>query len=383
MKNIINRFLVILLLGSTSIHAAKEKRVVNVAVADIRKIPKEIPTEKTYPLLSKNLPNQWTQALYNERLLVEETEEVVEQDKKVKNWIKVRVLGQKKQPQDKRDDLNGKTFKPIIGYIRKDQTIHVDSFSKPQYNIVVKKQWARIKRFRKDQPELEIKKVSLGTKFRTSAHSKRHYKITLPGYNIGKIERDDVNTFTKKIKRTKEQLKQMVVETALTFVTPERHYSNKYTGCDPYCWQGASAFDQGNQKQKTSTDCSGLTFRVLDACGYKVHRDCCDQYPLGKKIAHGKDLEAGDFIFLANNKNNPKKLTHVMIYLGNNKILEMTGTEGIYGSRIVSSKYKLGRNIEKITSEKIEEDINAVVYFADFFGSPELIQAGRDRWLET
>ena len=75
----------------------------------------------------------------------------------------------------------------------------------------------------------------------------------------------------------------------------------------PYVWaeEGPECFD-----------CSGLTYYMYGSMGIELPRVAREQAKVGKEVKV-KDLQYGDLIFFSTNPRNPKKITHVGIYLGN------------------------------------------------------------------
>jgi cell wall-associated NlpC family hydrolase len=82
----------------------------------------------------------------------------------------------------------------------------------------------------------------------------------------------------------------------------------------PYVWGGESITEGGY-------DCSGFTFKALNASGYEVPRSTAQGYrTLGKKIAYSQAKE-GDLIFFGT----AEGATHIAIFAGNGKMYESIG----------------------------------------------------------
>jgi NlpC/P60 family protein len=80
----------------------------------------------------------------------------------------------------------------------------------------------------------------------------------------------------------------------------------------PYVW-GATG--------PGSYDCSGLTLRAFQAGGIYLPRVSRDQFKAGGHVPV-RQAQPGDLLFLATDRNDPATIHHVMLYLGNNMIVE-------------------------------------------------------------
>lgn len=78
----------------------------------------------------------------------------------------------------------------------------------------------------------------------------------------------------------------------------------------PYAWGG---------NNKSGIDCSGLTKAVYRLNGISLPRVSRDQYSRGKFIKKSQ-LKKGDLVFFATGRNK-KRVSHVGIYMGNNKFI--------------------------------------------------------------
>ncbi|HZG83263.1 MAG TPA: C40 family peptidase [Brevibacillus sp.] len=87
----------------------------------------------------------------------------------------------------------------------------------------------------------------------------------------------------------------------------------------------------GASKNTTAVfDCSSFTQRVFrEAIGKKLPRDSRSQSKVGTRISKS-NLKKGDLIFFkASTTTSSKRITHVAIYAGNNKLLHTYGKPGV------------------------------------------------------
>jgi cell wall-associated NlpC family hydrolase len=83
----------------------------------------------------------------------------------------------------------------------------------------------------------------------------------------------------------------------------------------PYRWGGTSA--------KEGFDCSGLTMTVYRLNGLALERTSERQFQTGKPVSK-EQLQIGDLVFFTTN--NDKKVSHVGIYIGEDKFIHATTT---------------------------------------------------------
>jgi len=100
----------------------------------------------------------------------------------------------------------------------------------------------------------------------------------------------------------------------------------------PYVWaeEGPNYFD-----------CSGFTYYLYGSMGIEIPRVAREQAKSGKKISP-KELQYGDLIFFATDSHNPRKITHVGMYLGDGWFTHASTIkhEVIYSNLFTSPYYK-------------------------------------------
>ncbi len=105
----------------------------------------------------------------------------------------------------------------------------------------------------------------------------------------------------------------------------------------PYLWGGRSF---------AGIDCSGLTQIVFKINGIKLFRDAHQQAEQGETINMINEALVGDLFFFDNDEG---KITHVGIYLGDNKIIHASGRvridtidhQGIFNNELNTYTHKL------------------------------------------
>lgn len=90
---------------------------------------------------------------------------------------------------------------------------------------------------------------------------------------------------------------------------------------------------------KKGVDCSGLTYNIYKTVYRKtVPRDTNGLEKKAKKVSKGK-LKPGDLVFFATT-GDKKKITHVGIYLKNNKFIHASTSRGVIVSDLNESYYR-------------------------------------------
>jgi hypothetical protein len=129
-------------------------------------------------------------------------------------------------------------------------------------------------------------------------------------------------TVAKTRKYGKQYLRNEIVATAKRFIGM------------PYAW-GASSPDKG-------FDCSGLTMAVYQLNGLSLPRSSREQYKTGTSVKKSRLLN-GDLVFFATSRGT--KVSHVGIYVGNNKFIHAPGHNKHIRTESLSNTYFIKRYV--------------------------------------
>jgi len=310
--------------------------VVSVPVADL---VFDLKKSKIHRSLHSDNTCYRTQMLYGERLLALEEHGP---------WLHVQTLEQE-------GFYLGKGWQPCKGWIKKEQVALAKDL--PVYNVVVKKLWAPI--FKPSpEPSNMLFSVSLGTAFHAEQSSQNHsyLSVDLVNKQKGLIKKGDVYAYQQRQEckaDSVEKLRSEVIQRAKQLLGT------------PYNRGGRSAFNPDFKNQTTGVTCSGLINLSFRAIGITIPRYAHDQYLKSYRVTGA--LQPGDLIFYAA-KDKPKKIIHVMMYIGDGKLIEATNKgSGPHKVRILSVTERIGKSLHKI---KYGQTIGAkTYYFGSFFKS--------------
>ncbi|MBI3021569.1 MAG: C40 family peptidase, partial [Candidatus Omnitrophica bacterium] len=118
------------------------------------------------------------------------------------------------------------------------------------------------------------------------------------------------------------------------------HAATRFLG-NPYYWGGRSpppVLSAGGG----GVDCSGLVNLAHRAVGFEIPRDAHEQFLRARPVSA---LQPGDLIFLSE-RSNPQRIVHVMLYAGNDEIIEGPGTGQAVRRLAISAR--LGHPLDRL-----------------------------------
>jgi hypothetical protein len=295
---------------------------ISVPVVDLRREP--IESKKIY---EKDVLQE-SQLLYGEHILIKQKKE---------NWLFIEALEQQvcKIPN---------SFQGYPGWIREDQAKPV--LFRKTCNITVSNLWAHIH----SKPCFDSSiflTVSFGTCLIISKNCDEWIEVILQDGRQGFIQ----------IKQTRN-----IAEGQSDFDV-RRHLVNdaqKFVGF-PYLWGGRSAYSI-NSDSLTSVDCSGLVNLLYRVQGILIPRDAQDQFFASTSL-DSRDIQIGDLIFIANKKT-PDRIYHVMLYIGEDLLLEATAISN--NVRIISCQERLGYSLKDQNPLHKSDKNDSVFYYGSF-----------------
>ena len=153
----------------------------------------------------------------------------------------------------------------------------------------------------------------------------------------------------------------------------------------PYSLGGRSMFQKNNDMVYSSVDCSALVQLAYHACGLLIPRISHAQYMSVQPIEPSA-MRPGDCIFFKNKKKDFLLVGHVVMYLGDDLLIESTGVKGeASGVRIVSSKEYFGFSLDKLSQgcEVLQDDParHSKLFFGTFLPAHEAAVDLRKKFL--
>ena len=130
----------------------------------------------------------------------------------------------------------------------------------------------------------------------------------------------------------------------------------------PYYWGGRSRYDsKAKAPPHLGVDCSGLTGLSYEMNGVTIPRDAHEQWMKARAITR-EELKPADLVFFSDSKD-PKKITHVMLYAGEGRVIEGPGTGKAVRETALDTRIK-----------EAEKDGRKVYYGTYFSGHPEPVE---------
>jgi len=299
-----------LLAGCSS---ASSYMMVAIPVADLRAQP------NTY--LQHNIQDslQETQLLYGERVRVIKTKN---------DWSYIEAVEQPEYSHSKR-------WQGYPGWVPSSILVPWRELAQP--NIVVTQKWTQTW-----QDFYLVKKSAWQFSMGAQLYARNYqelWEIRLPDGSIVWIPFKAAKSFYDLSTLSVDEKRSSILQS-----------SEKLIG-DNYIWGGRSPHPGG-------VDCSGLVNLAYRTVGIEIPRDAHEQFLRAKPINR---LKQGDLIFLSK-KSDPKSIVHVMLYAGEDALIEGPGTgEAVH--RIALSK-RLGRSINELTAGDVID--GQTVYFGSY-----------------
>ncbi len=339
---------------ATALPTYPQKRIVSVPVANLLFETQAPLADVQLPTSDLTNPLQITQLLMGEYIIAHE--EKLDENNNV--WLKVNAIQQEKF-------IGPSGWLGYPGWLRKDQTKEVAAF--PVYNIVVKAMLANIL----DPDGNIVQTVSIGTRFTGTQINDILWQIILSDQTTGYIKNTDIYELVPTVQESVQELRDGIIATSKEFLG------------NWYSWGGRSAQSElfGNI---SSVDCSALINLSFLAHGLQIPRMSKEQFLSSTVIKLGKDLQPGDLIFYASvfknpNYKNPFQIDHIMMYLGNNLLIESTIADD-QKVRITACDQRIGKPNEQIEAGEIikYDGEEYYVYFSTFFNDLASLQKLRD-----
>ena len=202
-----------------------------------------------------------------------------------------------------------------------------------------------------DQASKTIMTVSMGTRFHATGEIMGGFcQVSLPKGGNGWVVKRNTRDMARKI--DEKQLRRRIVSTAKLFLGV------------PYLWGGRSIKSEARSKRSevrkrnskpelagiaSGVDCSGLTNLVFRANNIDIPRNAHVQWMVTPKITQ-EAMQPGDLIFVSN-QDEFYKISHVMIFLGEEEFIEALETGTIV--KINSFRDKFGKTLVELAKQDL------------------------------
>ena len=324
--------------------ALTQKMIVNIPVANLRYQPIANDPNITLPTSDFTNPLQITQLLLGEYVWAYQSTT----DAQGTVWYKVMAL---QQPYY-HIPLGWHGYP---GWIEAKNLIPVQEF--PINNVVVKTQNAKLL----DTNNHHIATLSIGTRLHATQCDQDRWLVSLPNKTYAYIQHDNLYIMQPTIQENIHELRKNIVQTAQQFLG------------NFYSWGGRSS--QNNDLLVSSVDCSALTNLSFLAHGLQIPRMSHEQFLRCEKIQHAANLQPADLIFLSSISKHTPHMDHVMMYLGDNKLIEATFVQD-HTVRIIDCNERANCSFKDLQSGDIIHDKtdSFFIYFGSFLHNKQMIQ---------
>jgi len=231
------------------------------------------------------------------------------------------------------------------GWVRKSDVREV---KKVKRNTIVIKGKGAYVYTEPDQASKTIMTVSMGTRFHATGEIMGGFcQVSLPKGGNGWVVKRNTRDMARKI--DEKQLRRRMVSTAKLFLGV------------PYLWGGRSIKSEARSKRSevrrnsklagiaSGVDCSGLTNLVFRANNIDIPRNAHVQWMVTPKITQ-EAMQPGDLIFVSN-QDEFYKISHVMIFLGEEEFIEALETGTIV--KINSFRDKFGKTLVELAKQDL------------------------------
>lgn len=279
--------------------------VVTAPVADIRSKPGYLPTDYSHD------EEQETQLLLGEEVRIEKTQG---------DWALVEAIEQEEYTHH--DRWEGYPGWALLSTLK---SVTLEQREAEAANAVIAVKWAPAWL---DEPLTQsAEPLPMGAAVRVIDDSGERWRVWLPTGETVWVARGAIRRWQDLAGLTADERRRLVLWAAQELVG------------DPYLWGGRSAHDPVRSLPITGVDCSGLVNLVYRVAGIRIPRDAHEQYLRSRRVPAP---EPGDLVFLSS-PDRPDRMTHVMLYAGNEELLEAPGT----GERVrrISTHERLGRPV--------------------------------------
>ena len=297
-----------------------KKMIISVPVTDVRSKP-----GNRIIFSYDNLDwEQTTQLLMGERIIAYEES---------RGWLKIKAKEQRVFSSNKWHDC--------CGWIKSDHAVQIQEY--PENNFIVKIPIANVYSATGNTRE-KLTSLSLGTTLLGCNLKEGWCKVLLPGGKQGIINKKAIGEIKKKSFVSYCDLSKNIIEIA-----------QKFLG-SPYLWGGGSFYNPHMSDPLTSIDCSNFIRLCHKTLGINLPRNSYSQYQDSKKVV--SEPKKGDLIFISTS-NKPENIKHVMLYAGDDVLIESVGKiAGKSVRKVVKSngRIRLGKEVSKLKSgEKVRE----------------------------
>ncbi len=296
--------------------------VVSEPVVDLRREPHTIAKPNIHD------PFEETQLLYGELVKL-----LTIQD----GWAKVEAIEQAEY-------TKRQTWQGYPGWVPAAQLVPREFVR--DANIVITEKWVPLWRDAY-QTQPAAFHLPMGTMVRATNMGGRRWKVKLVDGSSAWIDHGDAQPLGRLEALPEQEQRRLLLRAAEQFLG------------DPYYWGGRSPYAGTATDQVTGVDCSGLVNLSYRTIGLAIPRDAHEQFMRARPV---KALQPGDLIFLSE-RQNPKRIVHVMLYAGDGQLIEGPGT-GLAVRRIALSD-RLGQSLDWISPGTIVDD--QTVSFGTYF----------------